>query len=189
MDIRTASPQRPRRSIRIAAALALLTTTATSLIGMTASAEAAAPRVPRAAATVDRVEVTEVRMINQFRRARGMRPLRIDGTLTRAAGWVALDLGRSGRFSHTDSQGRDPFDRLRAFGYPSGDTYRGENLAAGNAAPRPTYLQWLNSPPHKANWLNPRYRAIGIARVNVPGSPYGWYWATTFGSRWTNAPG
>jgi uncharacterized protein YkwD len=177
MDIRTAPPQRTRRSLRIAAALTLLTTTLVSLVGMTSSAQAR---------TIDRTEVTEVRMINQFRRAHGMRPLRIDGTLTRAAGWVALDLGRTGRFSHTDSRGRDPFDRLRAFGYPSGDTYRGENLAAGNAAPRPTYLQWLNSPPHKANWMNPRYRAIGIARVNVPGSPYGWYWATTFGSRWTN---
>ena len=178
MDIRTTSPQPRRRSIRLVAALALLTTSAIALIGPAASAQAA---------TIDRTEATEVRMINQFRRSHGLRPLRIDGTLTRAAGWVARDLGSTGRFSHTDSQGRDPFDRLRAFGYPSSDTHRGENLAAGNAAPRPTYLQWLNSPPHKANWLNPRFRAIGIARVNVPGSPYGWYWATTFGSRWTNA--
>ncbi|MCW2921062.1 MAG: SCP-like extracellular [Thermoleophilia bacterium] len=180
METRTATLQRPRRSNRIAAALALLTIATTALLGTTASAQAA---------TIDRTEATEVRMINQFRRSHGMRPLRIDGTLTRAAGWVALDLGRTGRFSHTDSQGRDPFDRLRAFGYPSGDTYRGENLAAGNAAPRPTYLQWLNSPPHKANWMNPRFRAIGIARVHVNGSPYQWYWATTFGSRWTNAAG
>jgi uncharacterized protein YkwD len=176
MDTSTATPQRKRRSIRIAAALALLTTATTALFGTTAAAEAR---------TIDRVEATEVRMINQFRRSHGLRPLRIDGTLTRAAGWVARDLGRTGRFSHTDSQGRDPFDRLRAFGYPSNNTWRGENLAAGNAGARPTYRQWLNSPPHKANWLNPRFLAIGIARVRVAGSPYRWYWATTFGSRWT----
>ena len=178
METRTALPKRTRRTARIAAVLTLLATTTTALVGTTASAEAA---------PIDRVEATEVRMINQFRRSHGLRPLRVDGTLTRAAGWIALDLGRTGRFSHTDSRGRDPFDRLRAFGYPSNNTWRGENLAAGNAAPRPTYNQWLNSPPHKANWLNPRFRAIGIARVRVTGSPYGWYWATTFGSRWTNA--
>lgn len=186
MDIRTASPLRLRRSLRIVAALALITSCAGSLLAA-ASAQAAAPRVPRAAATVDTVEITEVRMINRFRAARGLAPLRVDGTLTRAAGWMALDMGNTARFGHTDSQGRDPFSRLRAFGYPSTSTWRGENLAAGNSLPRPTYIQWLNSPPHKANWLNPRYRAIGISRVYVPGSPYGWYWATTFGSRWTSA--
>lgn len=150
-----------------------------------AAAEAADTRVPRHAAAIDSPELTEVRMINRFRAARGMTPLRIDGTLTRTAGWHAINLGTHRIFSHTDSLGRDPFQRLRAFGYPSVGTWRGENIAAGNAQPGPTYRQWLNSPPHKANWENRRYRAIGIARVRVAGSPYGYYWVTTFGSRWT----
>ena len=152
------------------------------------SAALLAPSLSAAApATIDQAERAEVAMINQFRRAHGLRPLVIDGKLTSAASWMAGDMGRSARFSHTDSQGRDPFDRLRAFGYPTA-TWRGENLAAGSAAARHTYRQWLNSPPHRANWLNPRFRAVGVARVRVSGSPYGWYWATSFGSRWTAAP-
>lgn len=181
-----ASPRRTALTPSVLAALALLLAVVV-LAALPSRADAATP-LPRSAVTMDRVELAEVRLINRFRTARGMRPLRVDGTLTRAAGWMAFDMGRTSRFSHTDSRGRDPFTRLRAFGYPSTSTWRGENLAAGNADAGSTYRQWLNSPPHKANWLNPRYSAIGIARVRVAGSPYTWYWATTFGSRWTGAP-
>jgi uncharacterized protein YkwD len=144
-----------------------------------------APSIAQAA-TIDSSELTEVRMINHFRAQHGLAPLRIDGTLTRTADWDALDMGTHHRFSHTDSRGRDPFLRLRAFGYPSSNTWRGENIAAGNFAPFGTYQQWLNSPPHKANWLNAHYHAIGISRAYVAGSPYQWYWVTEFGSRWTS---
>jgi uncharacterized protein YkwD len=170
-------------------AVLLLTTTTFALVAAApASAAAHGTRIPRTAAQVDRLERVEVALINRYRRSHGLHPLRIDGTLTRAAGWMALDLGRTARFSHTDSLGRDPFTRLRAFGYPSSDTWRGENLAAGDPRPVGTRRQWINSPPHRANLLGARFRAIGIARVRVPGSPYRWYWATTFGSRWTSPP-
>ena len=184
MDTRTAPIQVPFATRSIAALLGAVALILTILAIAPATADAA-QRVPRHAATIDSVEATEVRMINRFRSARGLRPLRIDGTLTRTAGWHAINLGTHRIFSHTDSLGRDPFQRLRAFGYPSSNTWRGENIAAGNALPGPTYRQWLNSPPHRANWENRRYTSIGIARVRVAGSPYGYYWVTTFGSRWT----
>lgn len=184
MDARTA----PRTALRTAVAtFVAVAAAATTMLAIGApSAEAA---VPRSANTIDRTELAEVRMINRFRTQRGLRPLRIDGTLTRTAGWHAWNLGARRMFSHTDYLGRDPFQRLRAFGYPSSRTWRGENIAAGNALPGSTYRQWLNSPPHRANWENGRYNSIGIARVRVAGSPYGWYWVTTFGSRWTRPAG
>jgi uncharacterized protein YkwD len=181
MDTRTAPHRKVRRAVATLLALAA-TTTATMAI---AAPAAHASIAPRSANTIDRLEISEVRMINRFRTSHGLRALRIDGRLTRAAGWHAYNLGTHRMFSHTDYLGRDPFQRLRAFGYPSGDTWRGENIAAGNSGPAPTYSQWLNSPPHKANWMNRHYNSIGIARVQVPGSPYTYYWATTFGSRWT----
>jgi uncharacterized protein YkwD len=168
--------------------LALAATLVASLAWAPPASAIDGTRVPRAAAVVDNVELAEVRLINQYRSRHGLAPLRVDGTLTRAAGWMALDLGRTARFSHIDSFGRDPFTRLRAFGYPSTSTWRGENLAAGHSLPGPTLRQWINSPAHRKNMLNPNYRAIGIARVRVEDSPYRWYWATTFGSRWTGAP-
>jgi uncharacterized protein YkwD len=180
----------PSRTARLLPVLVLagVVTVASMLVDAHAARAASPTRVPRAAATLDRIELTQVRLINQHRRARGLPVLRVDASLTRAAGWMALDLGRSARFAHTDSLGRDPFDRLRAFGYPSRDTWRGENLAAGNPRPGPTFRQWRTSPLHYRNMIHPRYHAIGIARVRVAGSPFRWYWATTFGSRWIAPP-
>ena len=178
MDARTTPRTAPgiiRRALATCFAMAAAISTITAI----------APAAAQAGTTIDRVEVAEVRMINRFRAARGLPVLRIDGTLSTTAVWHARNLGARRMFSHTDYLGRDPFQRLRAFGYPSRNTWRGENIAAGNAGALATYRQWLNSPPHKANWLNGRYRAIGIARVRVAGSPYGYYWVTTFGSRWT----
>lgn len=139
------------------------------------------------ASTISSQEATEVRLINNYRTARGLEPLRIDRRLSSASNWMALDMARNRYFSHTDSLGRSPFQRLHHFGYPS-NTYRGENLAAGNAGPGETLRQWLNSRPHRINMLNRNYRAIGIARVYVPGSSYKYYWVTKFGSRWISAP-
>lgn len=158
------------------------------LVASSALLTTGAPSAVAATRSVDKAERSEVAMINRFRAAHHLAPMRLDRTLTVAATWMARDLGTHHMFGHQDSRGRDPFQRMRAFGYPSTSTWRGENVAAGNAGVAATYAQWLNSPPHRANWLNPRFRAIGIARVQVPGSPYLSYWVTDFGSKWTGAP-
>jgi uncharacterized protein YkwD len=160
----------------------LIPVLATVAAGSAVFAPATAEAAPRG---IDAAERAQVRMINQFRARHGLRALRIDRRLTAAANWMARDMGQRRYFSHTDSRRRDAFRRIASFGYPTNGTWRGENIAAGNAAAGPTYRQWLNSPPHKANWLKANYRAIGVARVRVPGSPYGWYWVTDFGSRVT----
>ena len=45
------------------------------------------------------------------------------------------------------------------------NTYRGENIAAGNASASATFTQWRNSPTHNTNMLNANFRAIGIGRA------------------------
>ena len=134
---------------------------------------------------IDAQERAALRIINNYRASHGLPRVAADARLTRAAEWMSKDMGRNKRFGHTDSFGRNPFTRIAAFGYPSRTTYRGENLAAGNATGADTFRQWKNSPAHNANLLGRHYRAIGIARVKVPGSPYGWYWTTTYGSQVT----
>ena len=139
---------------------------------------------PAAAVSVSRIERNQVATINKYRAQHGLRRLVIDVKLTRTAEWMGRDMPRYNYFSHTDHTGRDPFVRLSHFGYPS-NSWRGENLAAGNPGVSGTFVQWRNSPGHNANLLNGNYRAIGIARVVAPGSAYGYYWATEFGSRVT----
>ena len=132
---------------------------------------------------IDSYEREQVKLINQYRADHGLKRLRMDVKLTRAGDWMGRDMARNNYFAHEDSLGRDPFQRLDHYKYPD-DTWRGENLAAGNEDAQATFDQWLNSPPHRENMLNANYRAIGITRVAQPdNSQYGYYWVTEFGSR------
>lgn len=166
----------------IARATMAFTLTALMIVGMLVipgHADALAPR-PR----IDATEMAQVRLINRYRAARHLPPLRIDRKLSATAEWMAADMPRNNYFGHTDSRRRDPFRRMVAFKYPS-NTWRGENLAAGYPDARRTFIQWRESPGHRANMVKPQYRAIGIARVCLNGSRYYCYWVTEFGSRFT----
>jgi uncharacterized protein (TIGR03437 family) len=132
------------------------------------------------AQSVDDTEQAMVRLINEYRAQRGLRQLKISICLTQAAEWMSGDMASKNYFSHTDSQGRNPFVRMSAFGY-NYQTSRGENLAAGYSDPASTFNQWKNSSGHNAAMLNGNYSVIGIARVYGGGSTYKWYWTTDFG--------
>lgn len=133
------------------------------------------------AVTIDAQEQAVVAEINKHRKAKGLKPVAIDVKLTKAADWMSKDMATKNYFSHTDSAGNSPFDRIAKYGYPQ-NTYRGENLAAGNAGSRDTFIQWKNSPGHNENMLHSEYRAVGVSRVYDASSTYGYYWTTTFGS-------
>lgn len=119
-------------------------------------------------------------LINGYRARKGLPSLGLSPRLTRAAAWMSADVGAHRYFAHRDSRGRDPFQRMAAFGYTY-NTAKGENLAAGYLSARTAFDSWLKSPGHKRNLDNPKYRAIGISARYTTGSPYGWYWTTDFG--------
>ena len=133
------------------------------------------------AQSVDDTERTMVGLINDYRAQNGLKQLKISISLTRAAEWMSGDMASKNYFSHTDSQGRDPFVRMTAFGY-SYQTGRGENLAAGYDDAVRTFNQWKTSPGHNAVMLNGNYSVIGISRVYGASSTYKWYWTTDFGA-------
>ncbi len=118
------------------------------------------------------------RLINLYRAASGRAELAVSHAATLAARWHSQDMGEKDYFSHTDSAGRDPFQRLSDFGFESTS---GENIAAGNRQAAATFCQWKNSPGHNRNMLEASFTAIGIGRAEVGGSTYGVYWATPFG--------
>ena len=101
-------------------------------------------------------------LLNEQRRAYNLRALRENSRLDLASVRHALDMARNNYFAHGDFVGR-----IRAAHYLDGarSWYVGENIAWGSysyATPRSIVRNWMNSPPHRANILNRRFRDIGI---------------------------
>jgi uncharacterized protein YkwD len=55
----------------------------------------------------------------------------------------------------------------------------GENLAAGQPTPERAFTDWMNSPSHRDNILDPRFTELGVG-VRF-GGEYGVYWVQEFG--------
>lgn len=129
---------------------------------------------------LDAEEQMMLKLINDYRAQNGLQALRASLALTRAADWMSADMAAKNYFNHTDSQGRDPFVRMAAFGYNYGG-YRGENIAAGYDDAARTFNLWRNSPGHNAAMLNANFNVIGISRAYGASSTYRWYWTADFG--------
>jgi uncharacterized protein YkwD len=118
------------------------------------------------AGTVDEATDQVVCLINAERTHRGLRPLRGDGDLKRAARRHSADMVRRTYFSHVTPGGSDLGDRMRAVGYGSGHGWRaGEALGWGTgtrATPAALIDEWLASPPHRHILLDPGYRELGV---------------------------
>jgi uncharacterized protein YkwD len=146
------------------------------------------------------LEPNVVQRINSIRAAHGLRSLTVAMRLTDAANRHARSMGASSYFRHelyTPQRDRawTSFSTWIRWYWP-GPGYRawsaGENLAWGapDISASRTVTNWMNSPGHRANILNPLWRFIGVAAVHVD-DPAGHYrsWddvtivAAEFGSR------
>jgi uncharacterized protein YkwD len=126
-------------------------------------AAVAAPGVASRPATKQRLVVTEretalVITINSVRRLHLLPRLRIDRRLVRAARSHSRDMLRNQYFAHGDF-GR----RMRSF-HVRGRRFA-ENIvwSSGVMSANEAVAAWLESPPHRANLLDPRLRRIGVA--------------------------
>lgn len=120
-------------------------------------------------------------LINQYRNENGLPSLQENALMSSASQWMSQDMAYHNYVSHTDSMGRDPYQRMVSRGYyPS---VWGENIAAGISKAKGAFKAWKNSPGHNANMLSPRFRSIGIGRAYSPYSTYKWYWTTDFGDQ------
>jgi uncharacterized protein YkwD len=149
------------------------------------------------ATSYDSEELQVLRLINQYREDNGLGPLLLSDTLSVASERHSEDMARYRFFAHNTvassyyPAGSEPWDRMRAEGYDY-NTSMGENIAVGYEMAEEAFEAWRNSPSHNAAMLDGRYRVIGIAGVNVPGSAHGWYWTTDFGAKvdpTSHAPG
>ncbi|MDJ0761575.1 MAG: CAP domain-containing protein [Myxococcota bacterium] len=111
-------------------------------------------------------------------------PLALQADLIDAARWHSEDMGERNYFSHDSPGGPNGDtmqDRIESAGYVNWLTI-GENIAAGNASADGTMIDWMASPGHCANIMNPDFTQIGIGYARVSGSTYTHYWTQDFGT-------
>ncbi|MHB1343347.1 MAG: CAP and S-layer homology domain-containing protein [Thermoleophilia bacterium] len=146
-----------------------------------------------AAASYDGEELAFLRLLNEHRAAAGRPALLLSDQLSGTSERHGLDMGTYDFFSHTTAvstryaTGSEFWQRLEADGYAGAGT-SGENLAAGVSTAAEVFELWRDSAGHNENMIDPSvqgsriaFKEVGIARVFVPGSTYGWYWVTDFG--------
>jgi uncharacterized protein YkwD len=97
---------------------------------------------------------------NRDREARRLRPLRWDNSLATGARQHAQRMARQNTLSH-QLPGEEDF-KARALRAGARFSSLAENIAEGPDAPG-IHIQWMNSPPHRENLLDPRLDSIGIA--------------------------
>lgn len=104
-------------------------------------------------------------LINEQRRAYGLKDLTFDSELQRVAKAKAQDLVANNYFSHNSPTYGSPFDMMKSFGI----TYKtaGENIA-GNSSLSGAVTAWMNSSGHRENILNNAYNYTGIGVVDSP---------------------
>ncbi len=109
------------------------------------------------------------RLTNEVRQKHGLSPLTGETSLTGVARAHSADMLHRSYFSHQGLDGRSPHDRIRA-GYSFGLTMSGENIWSGagydsqdtRGLARIIVDNWLSSPGHRQNLLNPRFTDIGV---------------------------
>lgn len=138
------------------------------------------------AVSYDNEERQFLQLINEYRANNGLGPLTLSEKLSVSSEQHSQDMGKYGFFAHNTvsssyyAVGSRPWDRMADEGYGY-NTFKGENIAAGYETAEESFQAWRESPSHNAAMLDRNYKAIGIGRVNVPGSIHGWYWTTDFG--------
>lgn len=118
-----------------------------------------------------------VRLVNAERAKEGLSPLETFDTLDQAAAIRAVEIVT--KFSHDRPDGSSCFTALNETGANRGAYTYGENIAAGNATAAATVEQWMNSPGHRANILNPDFTHIGVGYASSSGG-YRHYWVQMF---------
>jgi uncharacterized protein YkwD len=99
----------------------------------------------------------------------------VDARLARAARAHSADMDHRHYFDHDSRDGRSPWDRIKAAGYPAPGA---ENIAMGQPTAASVMNAWMNSSGHRANILNCGLKSIGVGVQYDSGGPW---WTEDFG--------
>lgn len=128
-------------------------------------------------------ETSIVRVMNAERARHGLRPLRSRRGLARVAARHSADMLRYDRFQHSSFDGTTISQRIRR-----GGNYRsvGEVIAwvprGMSRSARTVVRLWMESPPHRAQILQRKYRFVGVGRkAGAMGPERGFAFTADFG--------
>jgi len=110
------------------------------------------------------LEAELIRLLHAERAAAGLPALAIDASVVLLARTRSNDTAARGYFSHTSPDGETAFTLLDQAGIPH--SWAAENLASNTYHVSETVAvavrNLMDSPPHRANILNPNYKRVGV---------------------------
>jgi uncharacterized YkwD family protein len=125
---------------------------------------------------IQKSETAVFELVNLERRKHKLPPLKIDTDACKVARKKSRDMKENNYFSHQSSTYGAPWDMLKAFNIPF--TMAGENITWGSATAEDVMNQWMHSPGHRNNILNPSFTHIGVGFTK--GGTKGIYWTQIF---------
>jgi len=103
-------------------------------------------------------------LTNQKRLENGIPPLVLNQELSNAAAGKAQDMFGNNYWAHISPSGKTPWDFIIGANYQY--IYAGENLAKDFQDADGVVSAWMNSPSHRDNLLQAKYKDVGFAIIN-----------------------
>lgn len=137
------------------------------------------PTVSQAPVSSDEsAEARIIAAINAARADAGLKPLQVAPRLIQAARSHSRDMAVNNFTGHTGSDGSDFVTRLERVCVRW--RMAAENVGWGSPDTYAMMKAWMDSPPHRANILNPDLTEVGVGYASQPGSDYTDYWTIDF---------
>ncbi len=144
-------------------------------LAVSSPATPAAPPAAASAPAAASLESAVLQAMNVVRVAHGVAPLKASAPLAGAAAAHSRQMAEAGYFAHESADGSAFWKRVARY-YPSrGFRYWsvGENLlwASPDIDAAGAIELWLESPEHRKNMLDPRWREVGVSAVAQAAAP------------------
>jgi hypothetical protein len=131
-----------------------------------------------ASLALSKLEAGGVKTINDYRELMGLKRLRIDPCLLKAARGHCRAMVEKGFFSHQSPLPglKTPYARIRVAGYDY--QVAGENIARkeGGLTPEEALIAWIRSPDHHRALLHPDFEDLGLGVQGI-------YWTLNLGRK------
>ncbi|MCW2955445.1 MAG: SCP-like extracellular [Thermoleophilia bacterium] len=123
------------------------------------------------------LEADVLKLVNAERAKEGLKPLTYSGVLDAAAEAHNDQQRAVGAMAHEGIGDGTPGSRVNLAGWKQA---WGENVAVGQATAAQVVREWMASPTHRSNIMDPNFTKLGVAyATDAGGRPF---WAQSFGA-------